>query len=110
MQGIPRGWFKRHRLYEHAFLVHYMDQAIGREGGVHNMPLNALRQACYIRGLYPANLSSDEMIQWLRNWIKISTTLQAQHVSLFLHLPLFMGYNAPNNWQLIYGKDKNKIK
>lgn len=27
-----------------------MDQAIMREGGVHNLPLNALQNACLLRG------------------------------------------------------------
>lgn len=83
-----------------------MDKAIGREGGVHNMPLEPLRNACYIRGLNPVNLSTDEMVEWLRDWIQISNTITVEHVTLFLHLPLFMGYNHPNNWKLIYGKDK----
>lgn len=105
LHGIPKGWFKRHRLYEHSFLVHYMDQAIGREGGVHNMPLESLRNACYIRGLNPINLSNEEMISWLRDWIKISNAIKVEHITLFLHLPIFLAYNHPNNWQLLYGKD-----
>ncbi|XP_013107591.1 LETM1 domain-containing protein 1 [Stomoxys calcitrans] len=111
MHGIPRGWFKRHSLYEHAFFIHYMDLAIGREGGVHNMPLESLRNACYIRGLNPVNMSNDDMITWLRGWIKVSNSIQLEHLTLFLHLPIFLAYNHPNNWQLLYGsKDKNKIQ
>lgn len=108
LHGIRGGWFKRHSLYEHAFLVHYMDLAIGREGGVHNMPLESLRKACYIRGLNPDGLSTEEMVEWLRDWIRVSNTIKAEHLTLFLHLPLFLGYNHPNNWQLIYGKDKKQ--
>ncbi|XP_023301134.2 LETM1 domain-containing protein 1 [Lucilia cuprina] len=108
LHGLPRGWFKRHSLYEQAFLVHYMDLAIGREGGVHNMPLESLRNACYIRGLNPVDLSPEEMIEWLRDWIKVSNSIKAEHITLFLHLPLFLGYNHPNNWQLLYGKDKKQ--
>lgn len=110
LHGTSGGLFKRHSLYEHAYLVHYMDQAICREGGVHNMPLESLRNACYIRGLNPINLSNEEMIGWLRDWIKISNTIQGEHLTLFLHLPLFLGYNHPNNWQLLYGKDKKQLK
>ncbi|XP_075161281.1 LETM1 domain-containing protein 1 [Haematobia irritans] len=109
MHGIPRGWFKRHSLYEHAFFIHYMDLAISREGGVHNMPLESLRNACYIRGLNPVNLSNEDMINWLRDWIKVSNSIQLEHLTLFLHLPIFMAYNHPNNWQLLYGsKDSTK--
>ncbi|XP_005177496.1 LETM1 domain-containing protein 1 [Musca domestica] len=109
MHGIPRGWFKRHSLYEHAFFIHYMDLAICREGGVHNMPLEALRNACYIRGLNPINMSNDDMIMWLRDWIKISQEIRVEHLTLYLHLPILMAYNHPNNWQLLYGhKDAKK--
>lgn len=111
MHGIPRGWFKRHSLYEHAFFIHYMDLAICREGGVHNMPLESLRYACYIRGLNPIDLSADDMVNWLRDWIQISNTIQVEHLTLFLHLPILMAYNHPNNWKLLHGsKDKHKQK
>ncbi|ALC43464.1 CG5989 [Drosophila busckii] len=103
MHGLPNSIFKRHRLHEHAFLVHYMDLAITREGGVHNLSSEALRYSCYLRGLNPANLSNEQMIEWLRNWVKVSTSIQGEHITLFLHLPILLGYNHPNNWKTIYG-------
>ncbi|XP_017096105.2 LETM1 domain-containing protein 1 isoform X1 [Drosophila bipectinata] len=107
LHGLPSSIFKRHRLHEHAFLVHYMDQAINREGGVHNLPLPALRYSCYLRGLNPECLSTEEMIEWLRNWVKVSTSIQGEHITLFLHLPILLGYNHPSNWKTIYGKEDN---
>lgn len=107
LHGLPSSIFKRHRLHEHAFLVHYMDQAITREGGVHNLPLPALRYSCYLRGLNPESLSNEEMIEWLRNWVKVSTSIQGEHITLFLHLPILLGYNHPSNWKTIYGKEDN---
>ncbi|KAH8239891.1 hypothetical protein KR032_009066 [Drosophila birchii] len=104
LHGLPGSIFKRHRLHEHSFLVHYMDQAINREGGVHNLTPNALRYACYLRGLNPEGLSNEEMIEWLRKWVKVSTSIQGEHITLFLHLPILLGYNHPNNWKTIYEK------
>ncbi|XP_001353111.3 LETM1 domain-containing protein 1 [Drosophila pseudoobscura] len=104
MHGLQNSIFKRHRLHEHAFLVHYMDQAITREGGVHNLSMHALRYSCYLRGLNPVNLSDEEMIEWLRNWVKVSTSIQGEHITLFLHLPILLGYNHPSNWKTIYCK------
>ncbi|XP_033161534.1 LETM1 domain-containing protein 1 isoform X1 [Drosophila mauritiana] len=104
LHGLPSSIFKRHRLHEHAFLVHYMDQAITREGGVHNLTPDALRYSCYLRGLNPDSLSSEAMIEWLRKWVKVSTSIQGEHITLFLHLPILLGYNHPNNWKTIYGK------
>nr|XP_014087161.2 LETM1 domain-containing protein 1 [Bactrocera oleae] len=104
LHGVPTPLFKRYHLAEHAFLVHNMDLAIVREGHVHNMHPDGIRRSCYIRGLNPINLSHEEMIAWLRNWIKISTSLEEQHISMFLYLPVLLGYNHPKNWHLIYDK------
>lgn len=84
-----------------------MDLAIRREGDVHNMQPEAIKYACYLRGLNPTNLNNEEMVEWLRCWIKVSTSIKEDHITLFLHLPLFLGYNHPNNWQLIYGSSSN---
>lgn len=50
MHDIHRGWFRRTRLADRAKILREMDKAIMREGGVHNLPIDALRHACYIRG------------------------------------------------------------
>ena len=102
IHGIRGGPFKKSRLLEQAFVIHYMDLGIQREGEVHNMPQDALKYACYLRGLNPSNLSNDDMIQWLRLWVKVSLAIQMEHISLFLHLPILIGYNHPNNWILIH--------
>lgn len=47
---MHKGWFRRARLAERAFLLREMDKAILREGGVHNLPVEALKKCCYIRG------------------------------------------------------------
>lgn len=81
-----------------------MDKAIVREGNVHNMPVDALRAACFMRGLNAANMSNEELVRWLREWVDVSVNLGEEHLSLILHLPVLLGYNHPNNWQLIYKK------
>lgn len=92
------GPFKRSKLLEHAFLIHHMDLAIQREGDVHNMPLDGLKHGCFLRGLNPLNMSTPDMVNWLRQWVKVSLAIQEEHISLFLHLPILLGYNHPNNW------------
>jgi hypothetical protein len=95
-------WLKRFRLSEHSFLIHHMDLAIKREGGVHNMPLESLQHSCYIRGLNPVNMNHEDMIIWLNEWIKVSLQVDGSNISLFLHLPILLGYNHPNNWILLH--------
>lgn len=102
LHGIHRVYLKRVRLSEHAFTMHHMDLAIKLEGGVHNMPTDSLRHSCYLRGLNPSNLRNDEMIEWLRKWVKVSEKIETENISLYLHLPILLSYNHPNNWKLTH--------
>lgn len=104
MHGIHRGWLRKYRLAERSYIIHHMDLAIKREGGVHNMSSEALMDACYLRGLNTNNMSNEEMIKWLEQWVQISLKVDGSNISLFLHLPILIGYNHPNNWKMIYGK------
>ncbi|KAJ8974215.1 hypothetical protein NQ317_018138, partial [Molorchus minor] len=102
MHDVHRGWFRRTRLADKAFLLKQMDKAIMREGGVHNLPVDAMRRCCSIRGLNPATLKNEEMIEWLEKWITVSNQVDKECYSLLLHAPILLGYNAPSNWILIY--------
>nr|CAH7738494.1 unnamed protein product [Callosobruchus chinensis] len=98
------GWFRRSRLAERAFLLKEMDNAIVREGGVHNMSTEVLKKCCYIRGLNPTSLSNEELVIWLTNWIELSSQVDKDSYSLLLHAPVLLSYNTPSNWVLIYPK------
>lgn len=93
-------FMRRYRLSERAYVVHHMDLAIKREGGVHNMPIESLKHACFIRGLNATNLSAESMIAWLNEWVEVSLIINQDNISLFLHLPILLSYNHPNNWIL----------
>lgn len=90
------------RLAHRANCFHHMDKAIKREGDVHNMPIDALRNACFLRGLNAANLPNADLIEWLEKWVEISMGIDHTNFSLYLHLPVLITYNHPNNWQLLY--------
>lgn len=96
------GWFKRTRLQEHAKLLRAMDRAIVRENGVQGLSHDALRSACFIRGLNPVNMKNEDMIEWLDQWLEISLVIDHNNLSLLLHCPILLGYNQPSNWLLIY--------
>lgn len=104
LHGIHKGLWKRTRLARHAFVVHHMDLAIRREGGVHNMPVAALPIACHLRGLNTNGMSTDAMVEWLRQWVELSIPIDGSNISMFLHLPIMIGYNHPNNWKLLHAK------
>lgn len=102
LHGIHTLYLKAIRLSEHVYTMHHMDLAIKLEGGIHNMTTDSLRYSCYLRGLNPANLRNDEMVGWLREWIKISQIIGTENISLYLHLPILLSYNHPNNWKLTH--------
>ncbi|XP_055609596.1 LETM1 domain-containing protein 1 [Uranotaenia lowii] len=102
LHDIHAGLMRRFRLSERAYVVHHMDMAIKREGGVHNMPIESLKHACFIRGLNATNLSTENMVHWLNEWVKVSLIINQDNISLFLHLPILLSYNHPNNWILTH--------
>lgn len=55
MHDLHLGWFKRTRLADRAIILQAMDQAILKEGGLNNLPVDVLRNACLIRGIYYLN-------------------------------------------------------
>lgn len=83
-------------------MMHNMDLAIKHEGGAHNLPIDALSTACYLRGLNPVSLPQEEMVQWLQEWLTVSLNIGTEYISLYLHLPIFLTYNHPNNWRLTH--------
>lgn len=104
LHGIHKGWRKRSRLAHRSFVIHHMDLAIRREGGVHNMPPDSLQRACYLRGLHTEGLSDAEMIEWLTQWVEVSLPVDGTNISMLLHLPILIAYNHPNNWKLLHQK------
>lgn len=102
LHGINAWFFKRSKLANRAMLLHFMDMAIEREGGPSQLSTEALRFCCYMRGLNASNLNNDELVKWLELWIQVSKVIDENNFSLLLHLPLFLTYNHPNNWKLLY--------
>lgn len=101
MHGISTLPGKQWRLWKHAGFIREMDLAILREGWK-NMSHHDLRQACFLRGLSPVGLSSEEMITWLSQWIYVAQNCESQSLSLLLHCPIFLSYNYSSNWVLIH--------
>ncbi|XP_052872736.1 LOW QUALITY PROTEIN: LETM1 domain-containing protein 1 [Anopheles cruzii] len=102
LHGIHAGLLRRFRLSERTYIVHHMDMAIKREGGVHNMPVESLKHACFLRGLNATNLSTESMVEWLQEWVQVSLVVNEDSISLLLHLPILLTYNHTNNWILIH--------
>ncbi|XP_075991145.1 LETM1 domain-containing protein 1 [Anticarsia gemmatalis] len=102
MHGLRKTIFRRNKLKYQAFILMEMDKAIIREGGVDSLSQETLRYACHIRGLNGSHLTNQEMKNWLRKWLLISEHVDKTTYSLLLHSPIFLGYNHPQNWVLIY--------
>ncbi|PSN35206.1 LETM1 domain-containing protein 1 [Blattella germanica] len=102
MYRMHGGWRRRQRLAERATILQEMDFAIEREGGLSKLSQEELRQACFYRGLNPITMKTDDIIDWLSQWFKISQAVDAESLSLLLHCPILLGYNQPSNWILIH--------
>lgn len=102
LHGLNTHFFTRSNLTNRASMMHLMDLAIEREGGAAKLSTEALRLCCFMRGLNASNLSNEELVKWLEQWIQVSKVIDEQNFSLFLHLPIFLTYNHPNNWKLLY--------
>ncbi|KAK7863709.1 hypothetical protein R5R35_003095 [Gryllus longicercus] len=101
MHGMHVGFRRRKRLADRAQMIHCMDQAIIREGGPESMTYEELRLACFIRGLNPANMKTEDIVEWLQDWLTVSQEVDKNSWSLLLHCPILLGYNQPSNWSLL---------
>ncbi|KAE8746092.1 hypothetical protein FOCC_FOCC007216 [Frankliniella occidentalis] len=102
LHGMHSMWRRRNRLVHHASLIHEIDLAILREGGVETLTQDEMRSACFLRGLNPVNMRSEDMCAWLSQWVKISTQVDETSLSLLLHCPVLLAYNKPSNWALFH--------
>lgn len=82
--------------------MHHIDMTVKGEGGASNLPAETLRDLCFQRGLNASNMTNEELAKFLDDWIQVSVHINPTNFSLFLHLPVLMTYNHPNNWKLIY--------
>lgn len=88
-------------------MICLMDKAIMREGGIDQLTEDELRTACFMRGLNGSGLSVHKLNHWLDQWIQITKHVESsENLSFFLHLPILLTYNHPNNWKLIYSERK----
>lgn len=102
LHGVKAIFTKKSKLTYRAMCIHHIDLAIEREGGPQSLPVENLRDSCFMRGLNASNISNDELIKFLEDWIAVSKHITPENFSLFLHLPILLAYNHPNNWKLIY--------
>lgn len=101
LHGIHRGFRRRYRLADRAFMIHHMDLAIQREGGLDSMTKNQYEYALYLRGLHTNGLNEQQKKEWLREWIEVSALVDYKNISLLLHLPILLGFNHFSNWKLL---------
>ncbi|KAF4517868.1 hypothetical protein B566_EDAN001822 [Ephemera danica] len=101
LYGMHIGWRRRRRLRDRAFILHEMDLAIEREG-ILSMSLDELKGACFLRGLNPTTMKTEDMVSWLTRWVTVSKAVDEDSFSLLLHCPILLAYNEPSNWVLIY--------
>ncbi|CAL8101035.1 unnamed protein product [Orchesella dallaii] len=100
LHGLGTWMFNRGRLFDRAEMLYVMDMCLMRDG-IFNLETVELKSACFLRGLNAANTSHDDMVEFIQQWLSISSAIQPHSYSLLLHLPVLLAYNNPNNWALL---------
>jgi len=100
LHGLRTWIFNRGRLFDRAEMLYVMDMCLMRDG-IFNLDTAELKTACFLRGLNAANTSHDDMVEFIQQWLSISSTIQPHSYALLLHLPILLAYNNPNNWALL---------
>ncbi|XP_019615004.1 PREDICTED: LETM1 domain-containing protein 1-like [Branchiostoma belcheri] len=85
---LPKSLLRR-RLLKHLEDVHAMDQGIQQEG-VSQLTTQELRKMCYLRGVASMTWSRQVCMEWLTQWVQISTQLQASELCLLVHCMVFL--------------------
>ncbi|XP_052813626.1 LETM1 domain-containing protein 1-like [Mya arenaria] len=93
----------REKLEQDCLITLHIDRAMVKEG-IDDMQDTEMCRACLKRGLNPYGLSREERIKFLQAWTTISQNLDEKGLSLLLHCPVFLTYNAPTNINLMKGK------
>jgi len=101
--GIHTFFLNRRRLKDRAEMLHVMDMALMKEG-VFNMKPDEMKAACFLRGLNATNMTSEECMEYIQQWLSISSSIGPHSYSLLLHLPVLLSYNHENNWALLMPK------
>jgi len=96
IHGMHTLWSRNRRLEERAQEIYNKDRAIERDG-VASLTLDELKWACFARGLNPSNMRSDDMLEWLDQWIAVTSHVDSSTMSLLLHCPVLLAYNNPTN-------------
>ncbi len=87
------GWFSwRFKLQQFGNLLMQIDRAVMRESPS-TLSEEELDSCCQRRGLNVNDLTREEKMTYLTEWLALSVELDAKSVSLLLHLPILLGYN-----------------
>ena len=87
----------RYRLKQYGNLLHQIDLALDRED-IEMLDDASIVDGCRLRGLDVTGLQREEMLEYLREWVWISKSLEdfTNMTALLLHLPILIGYNHKN--------------
>jgi hypothetical protein len=53
-------------------------------------------------------MSTNNMEIWLNQWLKMSSQINTDDISLLLHCPILLAYNHKNNDMLLCNEERNK--
>ena len=86
-------WYPRFRLQQYANMVQQIDLAITREGGSTALAVPDLTKCSHLRGLNVQDQDTTAMVEYVEEWMAVTSALNSDSLSLLLHLPILLGYN-----------------
>nr|XP_033792730.1 LETM1 domain-containing protein 1 isoform X2 [Geotrypetes seraphini] len=85
-------FFLRWRLENNTFELHHLDMALLKLG-VNELSDKELKNACYVRGLNPTQLTAAECRVWINQWLQLSSRLKDSEISLLLFSLVLLSTN-----------------
>ena len=62
--------------------------------GLDNLTDSELSSVLFARGFNPSELTREEQLQHLRDWVNVTTKLDPRSIALYLHLPALLFLNS----------------
>ena len=68
--------------------------------GLDNLTDSELSSVLFARGFNPSELTREEQLQHLRDWVDVTTKLDPRSIALYLHLPALLFLNSKINKEI----------
>jgi len=98
VRWVLPGFYQRN-LYIEGQMLRAIDDVMTMEG-LDNLTDSELSSVLFARGFNPSELTREEQLQHLRDWVDVTTKLDPRSIALYLHLPALLFLNSKINKEI----------